>query len=56
MVVVALAGFEGRVGLGGVVGRDGVLEGAFVGGLHEGVVAAVRGREGGGGDGHVEEA
>ena len=57
VVVVALAGLEGRVGLGRVVRRDGVLEGAFVGGLDQGVVVAVpRVREGGGGDGHVEEA
>ena len=56
VVVVALAGLEGGVGLGGVEGRDGVLEAALVGRLDEGLAAGGGFREGGGRDGDVEEA
>lgn len=55
VVLVALAGLEGRVDFGGVERGDGVLERAFVGDLEYRLVALGRG-EGRGGDGDVEQA
>ena len=55
VVLVALAGLEGGVDFGGVVGGYGVLECAFVGGLDYGLVGGEFG-ECHGRNGDIEEA